>query len=369
MKKIMSLLLCAILALNLTVSIAFATDTNMDVEYVTTTAELSNIDGSTKLVVIQENDLPFVDTFSIKAALNSGVSVMIYGDGLRFSEIKTIAGDTSEFNVEMSPDLENKITGIAISKRGGKFEYNGIVDATDVIVVNNETDEAMSLSEIENSANENYVHSPLKFIEDIYREVENNVPVTRMPPSGADEIFGNWYYDFGEYGEMKAPVYCYYLGRTSGNYYWDLMCSMTANPPDGYCVVDFRTKFDANYNSQKLVDWTDLPSKTDSIGVSLGGDSSGINGGISYSTSTTGLSVDPNISYSDVTAEWVVNSRPFLLAQGDGVPVKIEPAIRISRAASSTVKFTRYYYMDVEDVFWGTSYTTNYMYTTFTVSP
>ena len=161
MKKIISLLLCAVFALNLSVISSFAADMNMEVKYITTTAELDNIDNSTKLVMIHKDDLPFVDEQSVREVLDSEISVMFYGDSLSFSDIKTIAGDTTEFNVEMSPDLENKITGICISKRDGKYEYNGVVDATDVMVVNNETNEAMSLSEIENSSNENCRRRPV----------------------------------------------------------------------------------------------------------------------------------------------------------------------------------------------------------------
>lgn len=369
MKKVIAIILCMILALNFSMVSVFASDDNMEIEYVSTTEELRNISESTKLVVIQKDDLSLIDTTLIRGVLDTTVAVMIYGSNLVFTDIKAIVGDTTEFDVEMSPDLENKVTAITISKQNGKFQYNGVVDATDVLVTNNETSETMRLSQVANNANENYVHSALKFIEDIYADISCESPSARMPASGYNAICGNWYYDFGKYGEMKAPVYCYYLGKTSGAYYWDLMCSMTANPSDGYCVVKFKTMLDANYNSQALVDWTDLPSKTDSISVSLGGDSSGPNGGLSYSTSTTGLKVSTDISYSDVTAEWIVNSRPFLLTQRDGEPVKIEPAIRISRASSSTVKFARYYYMDIEDVFWGISYTTNYMYAIFTVSP
>lgn len=367
MKKVLSVVLAVIMLLSMGTSV-FAAGTNMEIEYVSTTEELRGIDALTELVVIQEDDLVLIDTTLIREYLDDSVSFMVYGNNLSFTDIKALVGDTTAFNVEMSPDLADKITAVTISKQDGKFKYNGVVDATDVVVTNNETNETMRLSQIENNANINYVHSALKFIEDIYEEITYEALTPRMPPSGADEICGNWYYDFGEYGEMKAPVYCYYLGYTSGEYYWDLMCSMTANPADGYCVVNFRTKLNANYNNQVLVDWTELPSKTDSIGVSLGGDSSGPNGGISYSTSTKGLTVDPDISYSDVTAEWFVNSRPLLLSQGDGEPVKIEPAIRISRSSSSTVKFARYYYMDIEDVFWGTSYTTDYMYAIFTIS-
>lgn len=367
MRKVLSILLVTIMLLTMSTN-TFASDTNMEIEYVSTTEELRNIDELTKLVIIQEDDLAMIDNTLIRELLDTSVSIMIYGNNLSFPEIKTIAGDTTAFNVEMSPDLVDKVTSITISKQNGKFEYNGVVDATDVVVTNNETNENMRLSQIENNANKNYVHSALKFLEDIYTEVTYEAPTARMPAGGYDEICGNWYYDFGEYGEMKAPVYCYYLGQTSGQHYWDLLCSMTANPSDGYCVVNFRTKLNAKYNSQVLVDWTDLPSKTDSISVSLGVGLSGPNAGLSYSTSTTGLKVDPDISYSDVTAEWIVDSRPLFLSQGDGKPVKIEPAIRISRASSSTVKFERYYYMDIEDVFWGTSYTTNNMYAIFTIS-
>lgn len=368
LKKIFSMVLMVTIILAMGSS-AYASSDNSRMKYIFKEDDLKCIHSTTRMVLIEYDDLDLFHKATLEKVLNNGVSIMFYGNDISFDDVKDNIGDKSDFNMELSPNLANKITGLSVTLKGSKYQYSGVIDATDILVTNVNTGEKSRLSEIEtrNSKTRVAKHSPLDFADDIYNEIVSETE-TLMPPSGADEIKGNWYYDLGDYGEMKAPVYCYYGGYVSGEYYWDLLTSMTANPNDGYCVVNFSTEIDLNKGNQKLVDWSDLPSKTDSISVSLGADSSGPSAGISYSTSTTGLDVDPSISYSDCTAEWDVNSRPFLLEQGNGVPVKIEPAVRVSNNKSK-IKFTRYYYMDIEDVLWGTSYTTDNMYSIFTVSP
>lgn len=339
-------------------------------------------DGKFDIVVASESDYLLVDYNEIDKIesndkliqlIDNGVTIFFYGEKISFDKVQSVFHD--EYVVDFDEKSAKSISGIYITNINGKRSYGGVIDASNHILTNKKTKEKITVTDAAKAENIRVKkHNPLDYLIKMDKDIKetkknklNDISAmtikTQMPASGFDTVVFNWYYDYNPYGEMKSPVYVYSHGLISGEHYADLITSITASANDGYAVVGFKSKLYANYDNQKLVDWTDLPSKTDSIAMGLSGSAPGL----SYYTSTEGVDVDPNISFSGVEAEWECNSRPLALYTIDGEAFKIEPGVRLS-SDDTSLQFRRYYKMDIENVFWGTEYYTDDMYSTTTIT-